>query len=121
MFAVRIVLVTGSRDLDDQDLVWDALDTFRGSDMEVLVVHGGARGADTLANSWCHARLQPSARFPANWDRYRNGAGPRRNRQMLFTIPPERVLAFPLPGSVGTWDMVEFAESRDVPVEVIRR
>lgn len=50
---------------------------------DVTVIHGAARGADTIAAH--HAtlmgcRIEP---FPANWNEYGRAAGPIRNKQML--------------------------------------
>ena len=43
-----------------------------------LVVHGGARGADTLGGEWAAAHSIRVEVFPADWKRHRRSAGPRR-------------------------------------------
>lgn len=74
-----------------------------------LVVHGGARGADTLAGKWAEGRGIPVRVYPADWNRYGKGAGPKRNQQMLDEADPDVVIAFfdlPFAVSKGTADMV---------------
>lgn len=44
--------------------------------------------------------------------------GPRRNRRMLRAEKPALVLAYPTPGSKGTWSCIEEARRLDVPVLV---
>lgn len=116
---LRRVLVTGSRDHEDEWLVHTMLDRFRGADPEVLVAHGAQRGADHFALTWANQHLQPRAEFPPNWNKYGKAAGPIRNRQMLHTIQPDLVLAFPLKVSVGTRDMIDVAGSLGYVVKVI--
>lgn len=95
-----IVLVTGSRDWTDARPLADMLDRARGQHEELYVVHGAARGADSLAAAWARCSSGVTAvPFPAKWKEHaepwcaqyhcrRNqgfcmGAGPRRNQEML--------------------------------------
>lgn len=84
------------------------------------LIHGAQRGADLLAEKVARAlgwNVQP---FPADWTKYRNRAGPIRNRRMLVEGKPELVIAFhtdPFLGK-GTRDMVHAAEAAGVPVEI---
>lgn len=84
------------------------------------VVHGDARGADKCAK-WAAEEMLgiPCHTHPADWDRYGKAAGSIRNQEMLDKHPDiGMVLAFPLPGSIGTWDMVGRARP-DIPITVI--
>lgn len=113
------VLVTGSRDWTDEKAIFDALFEAQAT----LVIHGGARGADGLAK-WTARRVGIKEReYPARWEEFGKAAGPLRNQEMLDKEhlpedPITRVLAFPLPGSIGTWDMVRRAERAGIPVKV---
>lgn len=108
------ILVTGSRDLTDTDLVHDALsEAFERYDGDVVVIHGGARGADRMAGAW--ARLMKrygvkEAVFNADWRTNGRAAGPIRNQQMIDS-KPDVVLAFYMEGAgnVGTSDCVKRA------------
>lgn len=46
------------------------------------IVSGGARGADRLGEEYASIRGLELKVFPADWNRYGNYAGPRRNKQM---------------------------------------
>ena len=77
------------------------------------VVHGGARGADTLAGLIAK-RLGHSVKvYQADWATYHKAAGGVRNQQMLDS-GVDWVIAFA--GGRGTADMVRRAQKRGVPV-----
>ncbi len=106
-----IAIVTGSRDWKDEPPIWEALYRLpRGS----IVMHGYAPGADEIADKWGRRVGLEVQRFRADWKRHGKGAGPIRNRQMrdaakaaaLHTGWPVVCLAFPLPQSIGTLDMM---------------
>lgn len=80
-----------------------------------IIIHGGARGADTLADQWGKAHGVQPVRLDAMWDYHGNrAAGPKRNQAMLDIMKPEYVVAFP--GSTGTDDMMRRAEAAGIPV-----
>lgn len=112
-----VVLCTGSREFKNRWLVRDAL-AFRGID---LIIHGGARGADTLVDEEARALGIAVQVMPADWDRYkpkdpkkRNPAGMIRNGQMIKERPA-LVIAFG--EGAGTNHTVKLAEDAGIPVE----
>lgn len=122
------ILVCGDRNWTDSALIWGALRRYNPA--HLVVIHGAARGADTLA---ARAALemgasidrsptpkQPLGGYPAEWGRYRRAAGPIRNQQMLIEGKPDLVLAFhdDLVHSKGTRDMLYQAGRAGVPCEV---
>ena len=127
---MSVTLVTGGRDYNDRETVFARLD-IRHNDYGIgLLVHGACRdrktgelcGADGLAEKWAISREVPYLGVPAEWGRYGNSAGPRRNRQMptmcrAFGVPVEHVIAFP--GGSGTADMAGYAEGLGIPVEYV--
>jgi hypothetical protein len=50
------VLVCGGRDFDNRAMLNAALDRLHAERVFSLVIAGGARGADTLAEDWANAR-----------------------------------------------------------------
>ena len=103
-------LVCGGRDYDDYAFVEQVLD-FYGPD---TVIHGAARGADSLAGCWAAERGVTVEAFPANWHRDGRAAGPIRNVKMLADGRPDVVIAFP--GGKGTEHMVKIAKAKGVQV-----
>ena len=98
------LLVTGGRDYSDFQALCTILDQIHKETPVTLLIHGGARGADSLAGAWATLRQAPVRVFPANWDLHGKAAGPLRNQQMLDQGRPDAYLA--LPGGRGTQDMV---------------
>lgn len=93
----------------------------------VVIIHGAARGADSLAASFVeYCRRNPSFgidniredAYPADWDRYRKAAGPIRNQQMLTESQPHVIVAFK--GGNGTADMIRIGRKAGVPVYEVK-
>ena len=113
------VLCCGDRNWSHWASVWTAL---RGLGPNTVIVHGAARGADSMCGYVAERLGYPVRKFPADWDKHGKAAGPIRNRQMLSGNPEiGLVLAFhdDLSKSRGTKDMVTCARSAGIPVNVI--
>lgn len=113
------VLVTGSREWTNWAAIYTALATLPPGS---TVVHGHCpRGADHIADILARAIGHSVVRIPADWNRYGRAAGPIRNRLMLTLHPDiEHVLAFPVPQSRGTVDMIRAATAAGKRVTVYR-
>src|SRR5688572_7418190 len=103
------VLVCGGRDYDNALRVFFQLDSLRRQHDFLIVIQGGANGADKLAREWCMRRQVSFVTVEAEWETHGKAAGPMRNQKMLDLYEPEIVLAFP--GGRGTADMVRRAEA----------
>ncbi|WP_317055405.1 SLOG family protein [Roseovarius rhodophyticola] len=105
------VLVTGGREFDQWALVYPILDHFlEVADLlgePLVIVEGGATGADFLARVWAIWRGVDFKEMKADWDAHGNSAGAIRNRKMLQRHTPDLVVAFT--GDRGTRDMVGVA------------
>jgi hypothetical protein len=86
-----------------------------------LVLHGGARGLDMLADHYgrqlARQRALHVVRVDALWNAYGKSAGPKRNRVMM-TLRPDFAFAYPT-GGPGTQDMLDLLAEANVP-HVIR-
>jgi hypothetical protein len=104
------VLVFGGRDYTDAATIDAAL-----SLLDVgCIIHGGARGADTLAGEWGKRKGLPVLRVDAPWDFYGNRAGRVRNQWMLDWAMPTYAAGFP--GGTGTRDMAERCAAAGLPL-----
>lgn len=105
------VAIVGSREFADMPLIRRSIDRLlavHGTDLEI--VSGGARGADSIAESICRGADVPFKQFPADWDKFGKSAGFRRNEQIVAYS--DMVLAFMAPGreyTRGTRHTVELA------------
>lgn len=119
------LLVTGSRDWKDTRVVWNALDTlyYRNSD-DFYLLHGAARGLDTIASLWAGDRVHEAGLnikvkdFPVtdeHWKKYGKRAGMLRNIAMIEK-QPDIVLAFILNQSPGATQCADYAEKQGIHV-----
>ena|SRR5687768_11150780 len=109
------VLVCGSRHFEDKDLLNRTLKEINIAEL----IHGCARGADSLAGEYATANDIPQHRYPALWDLHGKRAGPIRNHQMLREGKPDLVVGFLFENSRGTKHMLDIARKAGVPVKVI--
>jgi len=112
------VLVCGSRDFRHQDLLHTILTGLAEIKASLVVVQGGARGADRMARQWAEQNGFKFRQYDADWDRYGPlRAGRVRNRQMYKAEKPHLVVAFyNKERTGGTKDMVEVARRGKTPV-----
>lgn len=117
----EVVLFCGGRDCTEashgQMIRGDIFGLTRGS----IVLHGGAKGADMLADFWGRRQARERelhvARVDALWKVWGNSAGPRRNRAMLM-LRPTFAFAYPT-GGPGTAGMLELL--RDAGIDHVVR
>lgn len=133
------VLVTGTRHATPAD--WReavhgvmALHLARIGDGSMRVVHGAARGIDTIADDWVRERQGrwrvSTERYPADWDSQGRAAGPIRNAEMRDRVLDLQrmgwevaVCAFTddITASKGTAGMCRLASAAGLPVTVYGR
>lgn len=115
------VLACGSRYYEDRDTinkVLDAIAAKRGRHNMLLIV-GGAVGADELARQWAVSRKVDHRVMYAHWEIEGNSAGSRRNRRMRDK-KPNLVVAFRVNTTgenKGTDNMCALAEQADIRVK----
>lgn len=117
-----IILVTGGRDYSDRKTVFRVLDELARNNAVDEIVHGGAKGADALANEWGKAREMCITTFPvttADWMQHGRSAGPRRNGLMVAFMKRQigrKGIVVAFPGGNGTADCVRQARAAGVSV-----
>lgn len=116
------MLVTGSRRWTDRDAIRRALAAVLrklGVPADrIVVVHGGARGADMLADAVARelgmlVECHPVTR--GDWDRHGTSAGHRRNQRMV-DLGAVGCIAFPRGVSAGTRGCMAAAERAGISV-----
>lgn len=88
------VIFCGSRDWRDYGIIQRAMTRVGAlGGRDLLVIHGGARGADSMAEQAAREMGIPVQAELADWVGKGRGAGPERNRRML-ELKPDSVYAF---------------------------
>lgn len=119
-----VILVCGGRDYDDEVVFNHLMDEFLSMyradhpDAHLVIVHGAARGADTLADRWAKRNGVAVVACPADWDTHKKAAGMIRNAEMLKKWKPAAVIAFP--GGRGTAHMMSIARKAGVHVHEVK-
>lgn len=121
------VLVTGSRTWTDVEHVHGALNALGASSAKagfdgLTVVHGAARGLDTIAAKWAWDRQRTgwpvtAEAHPADWKKYGRRAGFVRNNHMV-SLGADGCFAWILDGSRGATQCADLAE--DAGIAVVR-
>ncbi len=113
------IAVVGSRTFQDYARLELALDKlilmFPGK--EVVIVSGGANGADSLAEQYASIRGYKTEIFEADWTTYGKAAGFKRNGQIVEGA--DFLVAFWNGSSRGTNNVVNKATTAMKPVLVI--
>ncbi len=79
--ATMVIAVVGSRSFTNYSLVEEVLDRFTVS--TDILVSGGAKGADTLAERYANENDMEIVKFLPNWKRYGRKAGFLRNKTIV--------------------------------------
>ena len=109
-------IIAGSRNLEDYNLVIEAVS--KAPWEPTVVVSGGAKGIDSLAEQWAVATGIPCEKYPANWKKYGRAAGPIRNKEMAEKA--EALIAIWDGKSNGTKNMIALARKAELSIFVYR-
>jgi hypothetical protein len=109
-----IALFCGSREWKDWGRIEEDIARLPKT---AVVIHGGQRGADTIAGKLAEQYGLHVGAIHWRPDIYGKAAGPMRN-DALMALGPTLAYAYPLPQSRGTWDMVRKLKLANVPVFV---
>lgn len=112
------VIIAGSRDFNDQALLNERCDHLLAKRENVVIVSGGARGADTLGERYAEQRGLHVLRMPADWNKHGKQAGYIRNQDMLQRA--NALIAFWDGKSRGTEHMISIARKAGLAVRVVR-
>jgi hypothetical protein len=132
------VIIAGGRDFNNKKLLFHKADLLLKEQIrkenKIIIVSGGANGADKLGEDYAEARGFYIKVYPANWDditnkplseirtrrdgtKYWSKAGPERNIQMAKY--GDALIAFWDGKSKGTNHMINIAKGKGLAVRVI--
>lgn len=113
------LIVAGSRTCDDWELVKTTLDrlTRRLDKKKLVVLSGGAKGADKLGERWAFESMVGYEVYRADWDKYGKAAGMKRNAEMVKAA--DVLIAFWDGKSPGTEAIIDMAYKQGLKVKVV--
>ena len=108
------IAIVGSRDYPDMDAVREYV---RRLPADTILISGGARGVDTIAETEGRRCGLQVVSIPAQWTQYGKQAGMIRNG--LIVDEADKVVAFWDGKSPGTKNMIKRARRLGKPIEVM--
>ena len=114
------IIFSGSRHWTNPTPIESRLKTLLAVHPDAVVVHGGARGLDSMVGSIATQLGLAVEIHRADWSKWGRAAGPKRN-QLMVDLGADHAFAYPLDGSKGTWDFVRKAKMAGIPVDVYQQ
>lgn len=118
------VIICGGREFNDYDLLKEACDYYLARKFEngekIIIVSGGARGADTLGEKYAKEKGLEIERYPANWEKYGKKAGYLRNRQMAEVSNACIAFLSAYGENKGTKNMISIAREKKLLVREVQ-
>jgi hypothetical protein len=119
------ILITGSRAHTNRKLIRSVLEWYVAEPGGAIVIHGNARGADSIADEEAKKLGLATLAVPANWNEHGKAAGPIRNGSMVDLLVMFKregydcfVHAFPLKNSIGTHNCIRQAIGAGFRVDI---
>ena len=81
------------------------------------IISGGCQGADKLAEEYAKKYNIPMIIHCPNWSKYGNKAGPIRNTTIINDS--DYLIAFLSPKSKGTYDSINKAKNKKIPITIL--
>ena len=114
------VIIAGSRGFSNYKLLKEKCNEYlreKRKEYNIIIISGGARGADTLGEKYAQDEGFSLEKFPANWNKFGKSAGFKRNEQMAEVA--DALIAFWDGKSHGTKHMIEIMENKKLLVRVV--
>lgn len=112
------IAFTGGTKYQNTDKIWAVLDKALARYPDMVLLHGNAPGADTVAKLWANSRKVTQKAFDPEWKKYGNACVFKRNDEML-AAEPMHLIAFP--GTGITDNMVDKAKKLGIKVADYRK
>lgn len=113
------VVIAGCRDYHNYAEAKEYIDYCLSSikkECQIIIVSGGASGADSLGERYAKENGLRIENYPADWEKYGRSAGPKRNEQMAKA--GDFVICFWDEKSRGTKSMINYAKKYNKPIRI---
>lgn len=114
------VIIAGSRGFSNYKLLKEECNKFlreKRKTHNVIIISGGARGADLLGEKYAKDEGFDLEIYPADWKKFGKTAGFRRNEQMAEVA--DALIAFWDGKSHGTKHMIDIMNEKNLQVKVV--
>lgn len=119
MVKIFKVCICGCRTFNDYEFFKEkCLFYLKNKLPKVIIISGGAKGADALAVRFAEEFNLGVMTFKPRWDIYGKAAGPKRNEDMVLTA--DGVIAFWDFKSRGTKSTIQFCKKHNVDCKVVK-
>ena len=121
MFMIKKIVIAGCRDYTNYSQAKEYIDKCLSNirnENEIIIMSGGAKGADALGEQYAKENGFKIERYNADWDKYGRSAGPKRNEQMAKNC--DCVICFWDGQSHGTKSMINYAKKYNKPIRIIK-
>lgn len=118
---IKRVVIAGCRDYHNYEEAKAYIDYVLSNireGNEIVILSGGACGADALGERYAKENGFKLQKYPADWAKYGKSAGPKRNEQMAKI--GDYVICFWDGKSKGTRSMIEYAKKFNKPIRIKR-
>ena len=115
------VIIAGSREFDNYQLLEQICDSVLESvedKSKIVIITGGARGADKLGIRYANNKQYKLEVHPADWNRYGKLSSFIRNEEMA--LQANALIAFWDGKSPGTKSMIDVAQKRKLITRIVR-
>ena len=112
------VIIAGGRDFKNYELLKEKCQKILANQKEVIIISGGANGADKLGERFAKEFNLKLVQFLADWDKFGKSAGFIRNKEMADNA--DALVAFWDGVSKGTRHMIDLTKEKGLKVRVIR-
>lgn len=116
------VIIAGGRDFKDYTRLFERVSFYlyekTFEDKPIVIVSGGAKGADSLGEKYAIEKNYKIVQFLPDWENNGKSAGHIRNREMGDFA--DYLIAFWDGKSLGTKGMIDYANYIGIPVRVVK-
>ena len=117
---IKKVVIAGCRNFNNYEqakLYIDNILSDLRKEHTIVIVSGGARGADKLGERYAKENDFEIEFYPADWTTHGKAAGPIRNREMAKIA--DYVICFWDGKSAGTKSMIDYAKKNGKEIRII--
>ena len=116
---IKRVVIAGCRNYDNYDEAKAYIDLLLSNirkEYDIVIISGGASGADALGERYAKENRLRLEIYPADWKKYGKAAGPKRNK--IMAALSDYIICFWDEKSPGTKSMITLARNLNKKIKI---